>query len=59
MTLYSIIHGPEIWLGIVGACGIAAIGIIGVCIANSGRLRENEEKARREMHMGDSNNDDR
>lgn len=49
MTLYSIIHGPEVWLGIVGLCGVAAIGVIGVCIVNSGRLREREEKARREM----------
>ena len=48
MTLYSIIHGPEIWLGIVGLCGIAALGVIGVCIVNSGQIREREEEMRRE-----------
>ena len=47
ITLYSLIHGPEVWLGIVGACGVAALGIIGVCIVNSGRLREREEEMRR------------
>ena len=48
MTLYSIIHGPEVWLGIVGLCGVGMVAVIGVCVANSGRLREREEEMRRE-----------
>lgn len=27
MTWYSIIHGPEFWLGVAGLCGIAAVGV--------------------------------
>lgn len=45
-TLYSIIHGPEIWLGVVGLCGVGMVAVIGVCIVNSGRLREREERMR-------------
>ena len=47
-TLYSIVHGPEIWLGLVGLCGVGVLGIIGVCVVNSGRLREREEEMRRD-----------
>lgn len=28
VTLYNLIHGPEVWLGIVGLCWISTIGIV-------------------------------
>lgn len=28
ITLYNLIHGPEIWLGIVGLCWISAVGVV-------------------------------
>lgn len=47
MTLYSLIHGPEIWLGVVGLCGVGMVAVIGVCGVNSSRLRDREEEMRR------------
>lgn len=28
VTLYNLIHGPEVWLGIVGLCWISTISIV-------------------------------
>ena len=28
ITLYNLIHGPEVWLGVVGLCWISTIGIV-------------------------------
>ena len=45
MTLYSIIHGPEIWLAITGLCGLAIAGVaVGCALYAFGKEDDDEHK---------------
>ena len=48
LHLYDFIHGPEVWLAVCGLCGLGIVAILGVCVANSGQLRDIEDKMRRD-----------